>query len=106
MFRVWIPKPGKDEKRPLGIPTIYDHALQVLVKLGMEAEWQGRFEPNSYGLFRWPTHDAIAAIYASINKKSKYVLDADISNGFYKAFWHSGVRGAWWSAVSLFFSST
>ena len=22
--RVWIPKPGKDEKRPLGIPTIYD----------------------------------------------------------------------------------
>ena len=22
--RVWIPKPGKDEKRPLGIPTMYD----------------------------------------------------------------------------------
>ena len=30
--RVWIPKPGKDEKRPLGIPTIYDRALQGLVK--------------------------------------------------------------------------
>ena len=26
--RVWIPKPGKDEKRPLGIPTVYDRALQ------------------------------------------------------------------------------
>ena len=22
--RVWIPKPGKEEKRPLGIPTMYD----------------------------------------------------------------------------------
>lgn len=24
--RVWIPKPGKDEKRPLGIPTMNDRA--------------------------------------------------------------------------------
>lgn len=23
--RIWIPKPGKDEKRPLGIPMIYSH---------------------------------------------------------------------------------
>ncbi|WP_365673359.1 reverse transcriptase N-terminal domain-containing protein [Okeania sp. SIO3I5] len=40
--RVWIPKPGKDEKRPLGIPTMYDRALQALVKLGMEPEWEAR----------------------------------------------------------------
>ncbi len=31
--RVWIPKPGRDEKRPLGIPTMDDRALQTLVKL-------------------------------------------------------------------------
>ncbi|MGB3508180.1 MAG: group II intron reverse transcriptase/maturase [Microcoleaceae cyanobacterium] len=80
--RVSIPKPGKDEKRPLGIPTMYDRALQSLVKLGMEPEWEARFEPNSYGLFRRSTHDAIDAIYASINKKQKYVLDADISKCF------------------------
>ena len=81
--RVWIPKPGKDEKRPLGIPTIYDRALQALVKLGMEPEWEARFEPNSYG-FRpgRSTHDAIQAIYISINHKPKYVLDADISKCF------------------------
>ncbi len=27
--RVWIPKPGKDEKRPLGIPTMQDRARQA-----------------------------------------------------------------------------
>ncbi len=47
--RVWIPKPGKDEKRPLGIPTIEDRAIQALVKMAMEPEWEARFEKNSYG---------------------------------------------------------
>src|SRR5436305_2402523 len=31
--RVWIPKPGKTEKRPLGIPVMLDRAHQALVKL-------------------------------------------------------------------------
>ena len=81
--RVWIPKPGKEEKRPLGIPTMYDRALQGLVKLVLEPEWEARFEPNSYG-FRpgRSCHDAIEAIFSSINKKDKYVLDADISKCF------------------------
>ncbi len=47
--RVWIPKPGKDEKRPLGIPTMYDRALQALIKMALEPEWEAKFEPNSYG---------------------------------------------------------
>ena len=81
--RVWIPKPGKKEKRPLGIPTMYDRALQGLVKLVLEPEWEARFEPNSYG-FRpgRSCHDAIGAIFLSIKHKSKYVLDADISKCF------------------------
>ncbi|MEL7039839.1 MAG: reverse transcriptase N-terminal domain-containing protein, partial [Cyanobacteria bacterium J06592_8] len=36
--RVWIDKPGKEEKRPLGIPTMYDRALQALVKMALEPE--------------------------------------------------------------------
>ena len=81
--RVWIPKPGTEEKRPLGIPTMHDRALQSLIKLGLEPEWEARFEPNSYG-FRpgRSCHDAIGAIFCSVNKKSKYVLDADISKCF------------------------
>ena len=83
--RVWIPKPGKEEKRPLGIPTMYDRALQGLVKLALEPEWEARFEPNSYG-FRpgRSCHDAIGAIFNCIKQKSKYVLDADISQCFDK----------------------
>lgn len=81
--RVWIPKPGTEEKRPLGIPTMEDRALQALVKLALEPEWEARFEPNSYG-FRpgRSCHDAIAAIFVSIRYKAKYVLDADIAKCF------------------------
>ena len=80
--RVWITKPGKDEKCLSGIPAMYDRALQTLVKLGMEPEWEVRFEPNSYGFSRMSIHDAIEAIYESIKRKPKYVLDADISKCF------------------------
>ncbi|WP_369333956.1 reverse transcriptase/maturase family protein [Brasilonema bromeliae] len=81
--RVWIPKPGTQEKRPLGIPTVHDRCLQALVKLALEPEWEARFEPNSYG-FRpgRSCHDAIEAIYLSISRKPKYVLDADIAKCF------------------------
>ena len=83
--RVWIPKPGKDEERPLGIPTIYDRAMQGLVKLAIEPEWEARFEPNSYG-FRpaRSCHDAIESIFRAIHLKPKFVLDADISKCFDK----------------------
>src|SRR5216683_2436028 len=81
--RVWIPKPGKSEKRPLGIPTVFERARQCLAKLALEPEWEARFEPNSYG-FRpaRSAHDAIGAIFNGIRFKSKYVLDADLKACF------------------------
>ena len=86
--RVWIPKPGSEEKRPLGIPTMYDRALQALVKKALEPEWEAkrrpaRFEANSYG-FRpgRSAHDAIQAIFSAICNKTRYVLDADIAKCF------------------------
>jgi len=39
--RVWIPKPGTEEKRLLGIPTMADRALQALVKLARLAGMGG-----------------------------------------------------------------
>ena len=82
--RVWIPKPGKNEKRPLGIPTISDRARQALCKLALEPEWEAVFEPNSYG-FRpgRSAHDAIESIFLSLrHKRTKFVFDADIRKCF------------------------
>ena len=81
--RIWIPKPGKTEKRPLSIPTIFDRALQAVVKATLEPEWEARFEPSTYG-FRpgRSCHDAIKHIKNCIVSKPKYVLDADISQCF------------------------
>jgi RNA-directed DNA polymerase len=47
--RVWIPKPGKAEQRPLGIPPMIERCKQALVKLALEPEWEAKFEANSYG---------------------------------------------------------
>src|SRR5437868_11287391 len=46
--RVYIPKPGKAEKRPLGIPVMETRGHQALVKLALEPEWEAKFESNSY----------------------------------------------------------
>ncbi|WP_107668657.1 group II intron reverse transcriptase/maturase [Cyanothece sp. BG0011] len=83
--RIWIPKPGRDEKRPLGIPTIKDRAMQALVKSALEPYWEAQFEGTSYG-FRpgRSAHDAIGRIYLAISKTARYLLDADISKCFDK----------------------
>jgi RNA-directed DNA polymerase len=84
--RVWIPKPGKVEKRSLGIPTIMDRAKQQLALLALEPEWEAVFEPNSYGFRKGRScHDAIEAIFLYLrHKRTKYVFDADIRKCFDK----------------------
>ncbi len=64
--RVWIPKPGKKEECPLGIPTLRNRAEQALALLALDPEWEAKFEPNSYG-FRPGRccHDAIETTCAS-----------------------------------------
>src|SRR5437762_683035 len=39
-----IPKPGKAEKRPLGLPVMEARAQQAPVKLALQPEWEAKFE--------------------------------------------------------------
>lgn len=89
--RVWIPKPGKNEKRPLGIPIIQDRAKQKLVLMALEPEWEAKFEASSYG-FRpgRSSHDAVEKVFLSLRNhkgksgkpECKFVLDADLKGCF------------------------
>jgi RNA-directed DNA polymerase len=86
--RVRIPKPGRQETRPLGIPTIKDRVIQMLVKMALEPEWEAKFERNSYG-FRPGRRcmDAITQIHRVVamrktSSKDVWILDADISKCF------------------------
>lgn len=92
--RSWKPKPVKrvyiakanGKQRPLGIPAIFDRALQAHVVNALEPEWEARFEPKSYG-FRpgRGCHDAISAIFLTVKGKNParcWVLDADLAAAF------------------------
>src|SRR5579885_527788 len=81
--RVWIAKPGTNERRPLAILPMIDRCKQALVKLALEPEWEVRFEAHSYG-FRpgRGAHDAIAAILVAIEGHPCFVFDADIEGAF------------------------
>ena len=82
--RVMIPKP-KGGYRPLGIPTMYDRALQALFVMALEPEFEATFEENSYGFRpgRSPI-DAMKQIQLCLQQADRFVLDADISKCFDK----------------------
>lgn len=47
--RVWIPKLGTKEKRPLGIPTVRDRIVQTALRMVIEPIFEHRFAEHSYG---------------------------------------------------------
>jgi retron-type reverse transcriptase len=80
----WIEKPGKPEKRPLGIPVVKDRAIQMATKVVIEPIFEANFLPSYYG-FR-PGVSACRAIERTQQKITfkweNLVIDADIVGFF------------------------
>jgi group II intron reverse transcriptase/maturase len=100
--RVYIPKPGKTEKRPLGIPAVIDRIIQECVRGVIEPILEAQFFAHSYG-FR-PMRDAHMALERTqaIAHQTGYhwIIEGDISKFFdnvnhtilVKKLWHMGIR--------------
>ena len=82
--RTYIPKPGTDKKRPLGIPAYEDKLVQAALAKIMNAVYENDFLECSFG-FR-PNrgcHDALKVLDKILNKQEiNYVVDADIKGFF------------------------
>lgn len=77
-----IPKPGKKETRPLGIPTILDRLVQEVLRTILNPIFEAKFKNTSHG-FRVgrSCHTAIKIINVSF-RDSKWIIEGDISKYF------------------------
>lgn len=81
--RVWIDKPGKTEKRPLGIPTVRDRVVQSALRNVLEPIFERDFAAQSYG-FR-PERgckDALRRVRELLDAGYTHVVDADLKGYF------------------------
>jgi len=100
--RVWIPKPGKDEKRPLGIPAVIDRIVQEILRIIIEPIMEAQFFKHSYG-FR-PMRDTHMALERATNVCHNtgyhWIIEGDIKGCFdninhtklIKQLWHMGIH--------------
>jgi len=83
--RVWIPKAGKPEKRPLGIPTMLDRAMQALYLQALEPVIESTSDLKSYG-FRpdRSTADAMVELFHLLSPQTApvWILEGDIKGFF------------------------
>ena len=81
--RAWVPKPGRKEKRPLGIPTVRDRVAQTALRSVLEPIFERDFAEHSYG-FRpgRGAKDALREVARLLREGHSWVVDADIRSYF------------------------
>src|SRR5659263_159839 len=83
--RVFIEKPGKKKKRPLGIPTMYDRSMQSLYAMALEPIAEIKGDRTSFGFRKFrSTHDACDYAFHYLCRKNSpvWVLEGDIKGCF------------------------
>jgi RNA-directed DNA polymerase len=81
--RHYIPKPGSQEKRPLGIPTVRDRVVQSALRMVLEPIFEYEFAAQSYG-FRpgRGCKDALRRVDELLKAGFTYIVDADLKSYF------------------------
>jgi len=98
--RVFIPKPGSAEQRPLSIPAIRDRVVQAAVKIVIEPIFEADFLPYSFGFRpKRSAHDALQVLVDESFQGKRWVVETDVANCF-EAIPHSGLMSAVQERVS------
>jgi group II intron reverse transcriptase/maturase len=81
--RVFIPKPGSREQRPLSIPTVRDRVVQAAVKIVLEPVFEADMLNCSFGFRpRRAAHDALQVLIDESWRGRRWVVETDIANCF------------------------
>jgi RNA-directed DNA polymerase len=81
--RHYIPKPGSQEQRPLGIPTVQDRVVQTALRMVLEPIFERDFAEHSYG-FRpgRGCKDALRRVDELLKAGYTFIIDADLKSYF------------------------
>ena len=92
--RVFIPKPGREELRPLSIPTVRDRIVQAAAKIVIEPIFEADMLECSFGFRpRRSAHDALQVLVDEAWGGRRWVLESDIADCF-EAIPHSQLMSA------------
>ena len=81
--RVWIPKPGSSQERPLGSPTVRDRVVQTAILNVIEPIFDNEFHERSYGFRHGRScHDALRVVEQQLDEGKVYVVDAHLQSYF------------------------
>ena len=81
--RVFIPKPGTTEQRPLSIPAVRDRIVQAAVKIVLEPVFEADMADCSFGFRpKRSPHDALQVLIDESWRGRRWVVETDIASCF------------------------
>lgn len=82
--RIWIPKADGKTMRPLGIPTMFDRAVQTLYNFVLDVHQEHSADPRSFGFRRGRSpKQAINYVWTLVSGAGKrFLLSVDIAKAY------------------------